>query len=197
MARGGSRFGAGRPAYKAKAELSLSLDIRELKRQGYLNCFTPFSWHWTTNHDDHVGSATIHVRGDMLSLSYTISGRYIENLLQINAMPCYFGGERLWFACPQCRDRCARVFLNRRNGKYACRKCVGITYYSQSEDAMDRAWRKQNKLERKLDKYWMKPKGMHQRTHTKLVNKIFACEKVRDDYLCMMYLKMKIADTYN
>lgn len=196
MARGGSRFGAGRPAYKAKAELSLSLDIRELNRQGYLNRSYPFSWHWTTNHGDHVGSATIQVSGDMLSLSYAISGRYIENILRVTTTPCHFGGERLWFACPQCDERCARIFLNRRSGKYACRKCVGIAYYSQSEDAMGRAWRKQNKLEKKLDKYWMKPKGMHQTTHTKLVNKIFACEKMRDDFLYIMYQQRKRADVF-
>ena len=70
MAKGGSRFGAGRPSYKVKAELALALDIRALKREGCLDRSFPFSWVWHTNHGDKVGSATIKVADEQLRLSY-------------------------------------------------------------------------------------------------------------------------------
>lgn len=183
MAKGGSRFGAGRPAYKQKAELSFSLDIRVLQRGGYLERIYPFSWVWRTNGGDEAGRATIQVSGGHLRLSYSWQGREFENTFAFIKTPCHFGGVRWWFQCPQCDERCAKLFFNRRNGRYACRLCVGITYYSQCEDAMDRAWRKQNKLERKLGEYLMKPKGMHQTTHTCIFNQIQACERQRDDLL--------------
>ena len=183
MAKGGSRFGAGRPSYKVKAELALALDIRALKREGCLERRLPFSWVWHTNHGDKVGSINIQISGELLRISYSWQGCNIENILHISKTPCYFGGERWWFKCPECSRRCAKVFLNKRNGHYACSKCVGITYYSQCEDEMDRAWRKQNKIEKKLDKYLMKPKGMHQSTHTRIFNQIRECERQRDDFL--------------
>jgi len=183
MAKGGSRFGAGRPSYKVKAELALALDIRALKREGCLERRLPFSWVWHTNHGDKVGSATIKVADEMLRLSYALEGRDIENILAIVKTPCYFGGVRWWFKCPKCGERYAKLFFNKRNGFYACRNCVGVTYYSQCEDSMDRAWRKQIKLEKRLGRYLMKPKGMHQSTHTRIFNQIRECERQRDDFL--------------
>jgi hypothetical protein len=179
MARGGSRYGAGRPSYKLKAELTLALDIRLLKRGGYLKSTFPFTWEWHLKNGYKVGSATIQVLDECLRLSYSWQGRNFENDFAFVKTPCNFGGERLWFRCPDCSGRCAKVFFNKRDGHYACRQCVGITYYSQCEDEMDRSWRKQNKLEKRLCKYWMKPKGMHQTTHTRIFNQLQACESRR------------------
>lgn len=183
MAKGGSRDGAGRPSYKVKAELTLALDIRVLHRGGHLKQRFPFTWEWHSNQGQKVGSATIQVSDQHLRLSYAWQGRDFENTFTFLKTPCNFGGVRFWFQCPQCSGRCARVFFNKRNGYYACRQCVGITYYSQCEDEMDRAWRKQNKLEKKLGKYLIKPKGMHQSTHTRIFRKIRECELLREDLL--------------
>lgn len=197
MAKGGSRFGAGRPAYKQKAELTLALDIRALQRGGCLERRYPFSWVWHTNHGEKVGSATIQVTDTHLHLSYTLQGQSIENTFAFVKTPCNFGGVRRWFQCPQCGLRCAKVFFNKRNGRYACRQCVGITYYSQCEDAMDRGWRKQKRLERKLGEYLMKPKGMHQTTHTRIFNQIKACEMQRDSLLYIYAKRLGLLKDFN
>ncbi|MDC8783621.1 hypothetical protein [Roseateles koreensis] len=65
-----------------------------------------------------------------------------------------------------------------------CRHCGQISYGSQSDDAMGRAWREQYKAEAKLDKNWQGPKGMHHATRAKLMNIIHACEEQRDRALC-------------
>lgn len=188
MAKGGSRFGAGRPSWKSKAERALSIDIRELARKGYLRHHYSFSWNWVNNHGEPAGSVSLQTTNESLKINYTWTtpageSRAIENVLYFAKTDCHFGGSRTWLVCPKCNEKCAKIFLNKRNGHYACRKCVGITYYSQCEDAMDRAWRKQNKLESKLGKHFVKPKGMHQSTHTRIFNKILECEDQREEYL--------------
>lgn len=37
-----------------------------------------------------------------------------------------FGGERLWFACPNCSRRVGTIYQDQ--GKVACRHCLGLRY---------------------------------------------------------------------
>lgn len=173
MAKGGSRFGAGRPGWKRKAEVSLALDVRQLARKGRLKpgCF---SWSWTYTHTgESAGSVNVRVTGSpeqvILSYQWTPSGgepRTMECALPIERTNCNYGGTRPWFLCPKCQRRCAVVYFG--GGSYACRRCNQIAYYSQSEDLMDRAFRKKRKLEARLVDGWGKPKGMHWRTYERL-----------------------------
>ncbi len=45
---------------------------------------------------------------------------------------------------------------------------------------MDRAWRKQSKLEARLGPNWRRPKGMRRRTYDKLFAAVLACEELRE-----------------
>lgn len=183
MSRGGSRFGAGRKCRNVKAELTLALDIRVLKREGYLTRRYPFVWTWITNHGEKVASATILIQDKSVSVGYIWYGHDTVSALQLESTPCNFGGSRLWFKCPHCEGRCARVFFNRRDGYYACRMCVGVAYYSQSEDQIDRVGRRQSKLESRLYENWMRPKGMHHSTHKRMLNRIQEYEELRESLL--------------
>lgn len=183
MSRGGSRFGSGRSSRNVKAELTLSLDIRILKRDDLLQRRYPFTLNWHTNDGEFAGSATICITDELIQLSYPWKGVDIVNIFQLEKVACNFGGSRFWLKCPQCEARSLRVFFNKRNGKYACRRCVGVAYYSQSEDRIDRVWRKQLKLEKRLGEYWAKPKGMHQRTYSKVMHIILECERFREDLI--------------
>jgi hypothetical protein len=58
-----------------------------------------------------------------------------------------FGGERLWFACPECGRRCAVLYGGRR---FLCRCCVGLPYTSQSEAAPDRLRRRARLIRERL-----------------------------------------------
>ena len=55
------------------------------------------------------------------------------------------------------------VYFGAPGARYACRRCARVAYYSQSEDAIDRMWRKQRKIEAKLER-----KGLHEKTKEKL-----------------------------
>ena len=48
-----------------------------------------------------------------------------------------------------------------------------------------RAWRRQAKLEARLGPNWQRPKGMHHRTRTRLLEGIFECEEIREDALAV------------
>jgi hypothetical protein len=187
MARGGSRYGAGRPGWKRKAETSKALDIRHIARKGPLRPGA-FSWSWTYTHSgESAGSISVRVADDpervILSYTWTPYGhdpQAIQCSLWIYRTPCNYGGSRPWFICPQCQRRCAVVYLGARGGRYACRHCSRVAYYSQSEDLIGRVWRKQRKLESKLIDGWEKPKGMHWKTCERLRDGIMQCEEIRD-----------------
>lgn len=189
MGTGGIRYGAGRPGWKRKAEASLAFDVRQVARKGLLKPGNWFSWSWTnTSTGENVGSVSVRVADGfervILSYKWTPYGsdpQSVECVLQIERTACNYGGFRPWFLCPACWRRCAVVYFGR--GRYACRHCNHVAYYSQSEDMMGRAWRKQGKLEAKLIDGWGKPKGMHWRTYERLHDEIIECERQKDHAL--------------
>ena len=106
--------------------------------------------------------------------------REVQKTFTIDRTTCHFGNTRPWLICPQCGTICAVVYFGARGGSYACRKCVGITYRSQCKDLIDRAWRKQYKLEKDLIDGWIKPKGIHWKTCGRLREGINECEQQKD-----------------
>ena len=192
MGTGGSRLGAGRPGGTRKAEQSLSLDIRHIARKGLLRPGA-YSWRWTNNYGEHVGSIALRVthvpEQVILSYSWTPYGhdpRNVECVLRIDRTPCNYGGTRPWFRCPSCWRRCAVAYFGASGGRYACRHCARIAYLSQGEDGIGRLWRKQTKIERKMARgahEWdgrKKPKGMHQQTFDRLCDQIWELEMRRE-----------------
>ncbi|MBY0235569.1 MAG: hypothetical protein K2W93_11360 [Burkholderiaceae bacterium] len=184
MGKGGERNGAGRPAQHVKAEHCLSIDSRRWQREGLFSTGRRGSWSWR---DPYTGqsSATISYQGqgDAVVLTYSVNGRPMHQHIWLNRTPCNYGGTRTWFSCPNCRRQVAKLFL-RSGAGFICRHCGRISYSSQSDDAVSRAWRKQRKAEAKLGEYWRRPKGMHHATRGKLMEVIHACEEERDRAFC-------------
>jgi hypothetical protein len=114
---------------------------------------------------------------------YNSEPRQVECALWIERTPCNYGGTRPWFRCPSCGRRCAVVYYGAPGGRYACRRCVRVTYLSQCDDLMGRLWRKQRKVERKLAgaggqwNGWQRPRGMHEKTFNRLVEMLDQIEK--------------------
>ena len=181
MAKGGSRFGAGRPSWHVKAEQCRSIDVRRFNRDDMLK---PGSWTWSWR-DSETGKvlASIGVVGghDRITLEYSVGDVPITEHINITRTACAFGGSRPWFNCPKCWGQVAVLYL--RQSRFACRKCQRLVYASQSEDALDRTWRKQQKLEARLGPNWRKPKGMHHKTRKAILAKVWECEEVREDAL--------------
>lgn len=177
MGRGGSRHGAGRPGWHVKAEHCRRLDVREFRRRKLLQA-RYFSWSWRLG-DEPAGSIGVRVESHRLQLQFSVNGVDASHSVPLTTTPCNFGGSRTWFRCPQCTRQCELLYL--RGSRFRCRKCSGVTYQCQSEDAIGRTWRRQRRLEARLATHWSRPKGMHRATYERIVEAILDCEERRDD----------------
>ena len=178
MPRGGRRYGAGRPGWKAKAERSLSLDGRVMRRQGVLRDRHTGSWRWTDSYTgEDIGSIGYRVEHGALVLNYMAKGGAREQRVPITRTRCHFGGSRPWFVCP-CGRRAVALYLSA--GRFACRHCQKIAYRSQSEDHMGRICRRERKVKAKLGLYQERPKGMHDTTYESLLSALCECERRKD-----------------
>ncbi len=187
------RSGAGRPGYRAKAEHLRRVDVRQWARLGYLSEGRFFSWRWTRGGEE-TGSIGVRVQSpNALTLDYTITqdgtGRHVAERVNINRTACPYGGMRPWFSCPRCARRVAVLYL--RRGFFACRHCQRVAYSSQSEDALDRLWRQQQKIEARLGENWRRPKGMRQATYDRLFGRLLDCEERRDDAFAVAIGKLR------
>jgi hypothetical protein len=199
MGTGGSRYGAGRPGYRLKAESAQRIDVRDFARRGLLKAGW-FSWSWHRG-DEPTGSIGVRVHDKYsLALEYRVQDYHSEawreanQSVRLSSTACAYGGSRPWFNCPVC-SRCIAV-LYMRSSRFACRHCQRVADRSQSEDARGRIWRKQAKIENRLGDDWQRPKGMRQRTYEGLLDVLNACEEWRD-VTCALMIKrlfMKVSN---
>lgn len=181
MGTGGIRFGAGRPLERRTVEQAMSLDVRSMHRDG---CLVP-GFHltptWTWKRWDGVRTASIGVTvGEReLSLSYSINGEPVQQTIWRDSTPCHFGGCREWIICPRCGIRVAVVYFGRH--RFACRTCNNLAYSSQQLDVIDRSWRKQRRIEKKMggENAIFKPPRMRQATWQRLRAQLAECEQTR------------------
>ena len=143
MAKGGARWGAGRPGYRVKGEHLMRLDIRAIHRRGLLWVGGTNTWSWSRG-GEHVGSVRFTVEIDSIRLAYSVSGQDASQCIATNTTPCAYGGSRTWFSCPACCRRAALLYL--RSGRFACRSCQGVSYASQSGSESDRVHARYHKL---------------------------------------------------
>lgn len=191
MARGGTRYGAGRPGWHVKAEHCLRLDVRQIARRKLLGGGA-FSWHWTNSTTgERVGSIGVTVFADSLRLNYSSDGTPVRERVQIDRTGCNYGGTRPWLRCPRCHRRVAVLYL--RGGRFVCRHCGRLVYGSQADDALGRTWRRQQKLEDRLGENWARPRGMHKRTYDRLLDGVLKCEDIRDSAIAS-YLQRHCPD---
>ena len=136
MGTGGARWGAGRTAYRLKAEQTPKVDIRVWRKRGLLWVGGTNSWSWSRG-GESAGSIRFTVNADNIRLTYSVNGQDASQTIRTTTTPCRYGGARTWFECPRCRGRAAVLFM--RAGRFACRLCHKVSYSSQSRSAHDRA----------------------------------------------------------
>jgi hypothetical protein len=129
----------------------------------------------------NIKAKQAHPAAQSVTLSYTVGSEQRQPTIELTTTSCTFGGSRLWFQCPNCHARCAKLFL--RGGHFACRKCQRISYQSQSEDEIGRLWRAQAKIEKRLGDRLSKPKFMRQRTYDGLRERYWQIEWAREEAL--------------
>lgn len=178
MAKGGQRYGAGRPGWRRKAESCLRIDVRALARQQLLDSGR-INWGWrNTRTGESTGSVSLNLGSGSMELSYCRGGESKTQRILLERTPCPFGGSRPWFRCGGCDRRVAVLFFS-GNG-FGCRTCGRVAYSCQSEDGIDRTWRRQHKLESRLAENWARPHGMRLATYDRILAGIDACEERRD-----------------
>jgi hypothetical protein len=179
MGTGGSRSGAGRPGWHAKAEHCLRINVRDLKQHGVLRGSGYFGWRWTNSYSgEETGSIGITAFPGSLRLNFSSNGVPTTQHVPLERTGCHYGGTRAWMGCPRCSRRVGVLYL--RGGNFMCRHCGRLAYCSQSEDVFGTSWRKQHRLERRLGDDLARPKGMHHRTHRRLISAILDCYETRD-----------------
>ena len=162
---------------KSTTESQHRIDIRWLKKQGYLRPgnFRLLSW---SRGNEQTGSIGYRMEADRMVLNYRHrphGGEWeqVEQTISFDRTPCNYGGHRTWFLCPRCWKRVAVLY---GTGKYFfCRHCYDLTYSSQQESKLDRLMRKARKIREKMgggvsliDPFPDKPKNMHWKTYWRL-----------------------------
>jgi hypothetical protein len=170
-------YGSGRPGSRAKTEQMKRLDLRSLRRKGYLTGFpSRISWSYG---DEPIGSIGLQARADGLRLFYRSrngDGEWhdVDEVVPYVWTPTQFGGRRQWFLCLKCGRRCRILYGGSR---FRCRHCYRLSYSSQAETRADRATRAMFKIVRRLDPHEdcndlpPKPPRMHWRTYNRLVDR--------------------------
>ncbi len=175
---GGSNSGSWyRWDKKATIESQHRLDIRWLKKHGYLKPGISGSLSWSCNGEQtgSIGFETT-TRGIVLNYRHRPHGGDWEPVKQeilFDSTPCNYGGHRKWFLCPHCWKRVAILY---GAGKYfLCRHCYNLTYSCQQETPPFRLLSKAQKIRERLgastctdDPIINKPKGMHWKTFNRL-----------------------------
>lgn len=187
MSRGGARSGAGRPAQNVLIDNMCRLDVRELHRRGRLYAGSSFVWSWLRG-GEHVGSVGIRVTLDEVILAYRLGdgAEPKRKTLYLSRTPCQYGGSRTWFHCPWCAHRVAVVYM--AGSDWGCRHCLRVRYRSQSEDPLQRTWRRTNKIEAKLavgkHRPLGKPAGMRWATFDRLLDELADIQERRNVVFC-------------
>lgn len=185
MGTGGSRCGAGRPAYKVKAEHLQRVDIREWRKRGLLWVGCSNSWSWSRG-GEPSGSIRFTVGESSIQLTYAIDGRDASQTIWTTTTPCAYGGSRRWFCCPVCRGRCELLYM--RSGRFACRSCQRVSYSTQSGSERDRLNTRYHRLNALVEAG--KPKWQRWATFHRLEDRL-----ERADYLAtesLMYFVQRL-----
>ena len=120
-------------------------DVRNLARQGCLADGAISTQRWTNG-----SSIGVSVENNQCTLSYTEDGENRQQTITLDYTPCNHGGQRVWFRCPNCRWRRAKLYLG--SSGFYCRKCYRLPYYTQECGEIDRLIHRKHKLERKMEK---------------------------------------------
>lgn len=169
-------YGSGRKYdRKSTTESQHRIDIRWLKKQGYLRPGTTGTLSWTQG-DKQTGSINYRMEEDRMILIYRYRPRNgdwesVEQVILFDYTTCNYGGHRAWFLCPQCSKR-VELLYNAGN-YFFCRHCYNLTYASQQETEDGRYLRKAHRIRERLgasdntlEPIMFKPKGMPKRPLT-------------------------------
>jgi len=162
---------------KTTTESQHRIDIRWMKKHGRLKDDTYGCLSWTFR-GQQSGSIRYIMRKDVMILNYRVREngedcKQVREEVSLDRTPCYYGGKRIWFLCPNCNRRVAVLY---GAGRYfLCRHCSGLTYHSQQQPPHFRLMEKAQAIKKRLGgdgdlslPLPPKPKHMHAKTYRRL-----------------------------
>jgi hypothetical protein len=198
----------GRVAEHETVEQWRNIDVRRWAREGSLIAGTSFGWYWSVN-GRSVASISIHVPDtNQVRLMYQLTrngeSRSYDYSVHLERTPCHFGGSRVWFLCPCCNRRTAKLYGP--NSLFACRHCLQLNYACQRiakrERWIERAWtlhRKAGSSFSPMDcasELIAKPKWMRWRSFKSIISRIsFADARAQEELdrmFCLLSKKAKL-----
>jgi hypothetical protein len=151
-----------------------------------------FGWQWWQR-DKVTGSISARVHVDegktTLVLSYVLNGASVTQFIRLDTSPCRFGGVR-WFAfCPETGRRVGHLYIGGRGA--LSRHAYHLAFNSQREGAVDRMFRRRDKLFDRLKSsdpdMPLRPKGMHRKTYNRHLEGLWKEEKLFEDIMQAKY----------
>ncbi len=139
---GGFTSGRHRTVNAGRMEDGLRVDMRVLRRRGYLVpgaiVSGKMAWERCDVCTGTVGLRTeLQVAQGLLMISYSRAGQDHHEEVAIVSTPCRYGGRRFYFICPRSGVRC-ELLISMRGGPFVSRKANRLTYSTQSEDRLAR-----------------------------------------------------------
>lgn len=191
-------LGSGRPGgwgRRDKVEAFCSIDVNQFHRLGYLRPGYQGRWRLRPG-SDKTTEIAIHAEKERLHFDYRVptndgGWENVVETLEIDRVPCRFGGERPYFICrgsldgDACGRRAGKLYRTGR--RFLCRHCCRLTYASQCEGRLMRLRLKALKAAKRLDgnaSSWVdlqRPKGMWRRTYDRLRRHAFDLEMQAED----------------
>jgi hypothetical protein len=99
-----------------------------------------------------------------------------NRIIEVERVPCPFGGERHFFWC-HCRRRVAKLY-SPNGGPWRCRHCYGLTYGTRQATPRDRYRTKAQDIRRSLGggpnllhDFPARPRGMHRKRYERLLGR--------------------------
>lgn len=203
-------YGSGRSGGRPTVESGLTLDLYRLIRQGLVkpgcHCSGPIVW-TRVGTGERVASigyqAEMGVDQGYVRLCYTTTStwggekRDSDYSIVLATTPQPFGGRRWWFRCPKSGDLVSKLYLPNGAYTFASRKAYRLGYRSQRESPRDRSSSRAFALRGKIGgeggigDYIAKPKGMHQRTFERAMERIDRAGEIVEAHMGLLLDRLR------
>lgn len=170
MSRGGARCGAGAPRQHDRITDFPALDVRALRRDGYLRPGVTCDLRFETGQRIVIACRADADNTDRLTVDIACAPGGAFHGIPLLRTPCHFGGSVPWFRCPGCARRCATLYAAR--GRLECRRCARLTYPRQAVSPLGRFLAKLHGFQRRLPEGCCRPPGMRRRDYERLLRRL-------------------------
>lgn len=153
---GGSSSGMYRTRNRGTLNASMRLDVRYLRRRGFVKPGAVTSgvlrWNWAGS-DQELGAVSISVNladpnFGSVTVRFSLDDEPRVQEIDLVSRPMRFGGRRYYFRCPKHRRLCEVLAMV--EGVFASRQAQRLTYQSQSQTDIDRLRDRADRLEKRL-----------------------------------------------